>query len=120
MGSKPIIGEEKIRKTIENTPKESFTVLDFTETLRRLYPEDWEGLTKRFGLFGGRRRYTVSTYFSNRLDVYSHKACSILAPFTRYSEGRFIDYRRTTDEERKVFGSPMIAVFRKKNVTERS
>jgi hypothetical protein len=106
MGSKTIIGEENIRKTIENIPKESFTVLGFIKTPRRLYPEDWKGLTKRFGLFGGKRRYTFSTYFSNRLDVYSHKACSILAPFTRYSEGRFENYRRTTDEERKVLEAP--------------
>ena len=104
--SRPIIEERKIEKTIENIPKEAFTILDFIETLRRLYPKDWKGLAERFGLFRDKRRYTVSTYLSNRLDGYSHKPYSILAPFTRYSEGRFTDYRKTTDEERKAFGAP--------------
>jgi len=49
MRSKPIIGEEKIRKTL------------------RLYPEDWEGRKKRFGLFGGRRRYTFQRTFQTGL-----------------------------------------------------
>jgi len=48
----------------------------------------------------------VATYFSNRLDVYSQKIRSILVPFTRYKKGKFKDYRKTTEEERKVFGSP--------------
>lgn len=119
MGSKPIIEEKKIEETIRNIQKEAFTVLDFIKTLKRLYPEDWKELVERFGLFGGKRRYTVSTYLSNRLDLYSHKPPSVLTPFTRYSEGRFIDYRKTTDNERKVFGSPVIAVFRKKKQTQR-
>jgi len=65
-------------------------------------------------LFGSRRRYTVATYFSNRLDVYSHKPYSILVPFTRYREGKYEDYRKTTREERKVFGNPWIATYKKK------
>jgi len=71
-------------------------------------------LLRRFGLFGARRRYTVATYLSNRLDVYSQKSHSILAPFARYKQTEFKDYRRTTEEEKKVFGSPWIAVFRKR------
>ena len=114
MGSKTIIEEKKIEQTIKNIPKDWFTVLDFKEVFRRNYPEEWKRLVERFGLFESKRRYTVTTYFSNRLDVYSQKPYSILAPFTRYKEGKFKDYRRTTEEERKVFGSPWIAVYKKK------
>ena len=71
-------------------------------------------MVERFGLFGRKRRYTVAMYFLNRLDVYSQKPYSILASFTRYKEGKFRDCRRTTAEENKVFGSPWIAVYKKK------
>lgn len=114
MGSKPIVEEEKIEETIRRIPKDSFTVLDFIEVFKRTYPKDWKRLIKRFGLFGNKRRYTVTTYLSNRLDVYSQKPYSLLHPFTRYSKGKFKDYKRTTAEERKRFGSAWIAVFRKK------
>jgi len=57
-------------------------------------------LVERFGLFGSKRRYTVATYFSNRL-VYSQKPYSILAPFTRYKEGKFRDCKRTQRKKGK-------------------
>ncbi len=114
MGSKLIVEEEKIEDAIENVPKDSFTVLDFIDVFRETYPDDWRNLVERFGLFGSKRRYTVTTYLSNRLDVYSHKPYSLLVPFTRYKEAKFKDYRRTTEEEKKNFGSPWIAIFRKK------
>lgn len=116
MGTKTIVEEQKVEETIKNMPKESFTVLDFIEVFRRMYPKEWEKLLERFGLFGSKKRYTVTTYLSNRLDVYSQKPYSILVPFTRYKEGKFKDYRKTTEEERKVFGSPWIAVYQKKKV----
>ena len=106
-----LLEEEKLAETIRRIPTSSFTVLDFIEVFKGLYPEDWERLVKRFGQLGERRRYTVTTYLSNRLDLYSRKPGSLLLPFTRWSEGRFKDYRRTTAEERKRFGSPWIAVF---------
>jgi hypothetical protein len=71
-------------------------------------------LVERFGLYGTKKKYTATTYLSNRLDVYSQKPHSILMPFVRYKLAKFKDYRRTTEEERKVFGSPWIAVFSKK------
>jgi hypothetical protein len=114
MGSKIIVEEEKIEETIKKISENSFTVLDFTSVFKRLYPEAWEQLVEKFGLFGSKRRYTVTTYFSNRLDVYSQKPHSILVPFTRYKQGKFKDYRKTTVKERKVFGSPWIALFKKK------
>ncbi|MCK4313562.1 hypothetical protein KAW04_02230 [Candidatus Bathyarchaeota archaeon] len=114
MGSRTIVEEEKIQETIKDVPEDSFTVLDFIDVFRDVYPEDWKELVERFGLFGSKRRYTVTTYFSNRLDVYSHKPHSILVPFERYKKNELKDYRRTTKEEKKVFGSPWIAVFKKK------
>jgi len=103
-----------IEGTIKKMSQDTFTVLDFIEAFRALFPDEWNKLLQRYGLFGGGRRYTATTYLSNRLDIYSQKPGSQLAKFTRYSEGRFKDYRRTTEEERRTFGSPWIAVYRKK------
>jgi hypothetical protein len=114
MGPKTIIEEKKIEETIKKLSKNEFTVLDFIEAFRNIHPRDWKMLVEKFGVFGSKRRYTTTTYFSNRLDVYSQIAHSILIPFTRYSEGRFKHYRKTSEEERKIFGSPWIAVFKKK------
>jgi hypothetical protein len=113
LGVKTIVEEPKIEETIRHILKDEFTVLDFTESFKKLYHEEWKRLVERFGLFGSKRRYTVTTYLSNRLDVYSQKPYSILVPFTRYSEGKFKDYRKTTEEERKFFGSPWIAHVQK-------
>jgi hypothetical protein len=106
--------EEKIEEIIKRITQSSFTILDFIEVLKRVYPEDWKRLAKRFGQFGEKRRYTVTTYLSNRLDLYSRKPSSLLLPFIRYREGKFKDYRKTTKEEKNHFGSPWIAVFKKK------
>jgi len=114
MVQKALLGEEKIKQTIRAISNDTFTVLDFIVNFKRKYPVDWNKLVERFGQFGSKRRYTVTTYFSNRLDVYSQKPNSILEPFTRYKQAKFKDYRRTTPNERKVFGSSFIAVFRKK------
>lgn len=114
MKSKTIFEEEKIEETIKNINEESFTVLDFIKTLRRIHLQDWEALVERFGAFGSKRRYTVTTYLSNRLDTYSQSPHSLLVPFTRYKQAKFKDYRKTTHEERKIFGSPWIAVYKKK------
>jgi len=114
---KGLLEEEKIEKTVERMQLRSFTVLDFIRTFKRLYPGDWVRLVGRFGRFGEGRRYTVATYLSNRLDLYSRRTGSLLRPFTRYSEGKFRDYRRATAEERGYFGSPWIAVFRKKRAS---
>lgn len=114
MATKTLLEEEKIEKMISKIPQQSFTVLDFIKIFKKLYPADWSRLVGRFGQLGEKRRYTVTTYLSNRLDLYSQKPHSLLRPFTRYSEGKFKDYRRPTKEERKHFGSPWIAVFKKK------
>jgi hypothetical protein len=111
---KPLLKEEKLSDTIRRVPQDAFTVLDFIKSLKELYPEDWKNLAERFGQFGQGRRYTVATYLSNRLDLYSQKSGSLLRPFTRYSQGKFKDYRRPSEGERNQFGGSWIAVFRKK------
>jgi len=112
--TKTLLKEEKIEETIKRLLQSSFTVLDFIQVFKASYSEDWKRLVERFGQFGEKRRYTVTTYLSNRLDIYSQKPHSLLQPFTRYSEGKFKDYRKTTKEEQKHFGSSWIAVFKKK------
>jgi len=111
---KTLLEEQKIEETIKRVPGDSFTVLDFIDVFKAVYPEDWRRLKGRFGQFGEKRRYTVNTYLSNRLDLYSQKSYSLLRPFIRYSQGKFKDRRRTTKEEQKHFGSPWISVFKKR------
>lgn len=111
---KPLLEKEKIAETVRSVPQGSFTILDFMEAFRSLYPEDWTRLVQRYGEFGEKRRYTVTTYLSNRLDLYSREPGSLLLPLTPYSEDRTKDYRRSTEGERKRFGSPWIAVLRKR------
>ena len=111
---KTLLKEEKIEETIRRIPRNSFTVLHFIEIFKVLYPKDWKRLVERFGQFGEKRKYTVTTYLSNRVDLYSQKPQSLLHPLTHYSEGKFKDRRKTTNEELKYFGSPWIAVFKKK------
>jgi hypothetical protein len=113
MGRKTLLEKGKIEETIRRIPANEFTVLDFSDAFKRLYPDDWDRLVERFGQLGEKRRYTVTTYLSNRLDGYSRKPYSLLQPFTPYSKGKFEDYRRPTEEEKKRFGSPWIALFRK-------
>lgn len=110
-----LLEEDKIERTIKKVPKESFTVLDFMDVFQGLHPEDWERLVQRFGEYGEKKGYTVTTYLSNRLDLYSQKSNSMLRPLVRYSEDRSKDYRRTTRNEREHFGSSWIAVFKKKS-----
>lgn len=103
-----IIAEEKLIKTIKQLPEASFTILEFMETFKNLFPGEWEKLVDRYGLFGEKRRYTVATYLSNRLYSYSHKDASLLKPFQKYKKKGKGDYRRATTEERRSFGSPLL------------
>lgn len=108
-----ILEERKITETIEKLPGSCFTILDFIQTFKELFPREWKKLEARFGLFGEKRRYTVSIYLANRLYAYSHKPFSLLKPFQKYEKGGKGDYRRATKQERKPFGSPWIGVYRK-------
>lgn len=46
MGSKTIVEEKKIEETIKNIPEDWFTVLDFTEVFRLVYPKSGRGWLK--------------------------------------------------------------------------
>jgi hypothetical protein len=95
---KTLLEEDKIAATIRQIPSRSFTVLDFSAVFKTLYPADWRRLVARFGQLGEKRRYTVTTYLSNRLDVYSQKPGSLLQPLTHYSQAKFNGRRRTSKE----------------------
>jgi hypothetical protein len=112
---KTLLEERKLAQTVEKLHKNPFTILDFMVVFKGLLPDEWEALIGRFGLFGEGKRYTAATYLANRLYTYSHKAESCLVPFRKYVSGGKGDYRRATKEESKVFGSPWIAIYRKRD-----
>ncbi|TKJ29320.1 MAG: hypothetical protein CEE40_08780 [Chloroflexi bacterium B3_Chlor] len=112
--TKALVEKEEIVKTIRSMLQSSFAVLDFLEVFHLLYPKDRERFGERYAQFGEKRRYTVTTYLSNRPDLNSRQPGSLLLPLTRYSGDGTKDYKRRTAEERKRFGSPWIAVFRKR------
>jgi hypothetical protein len=53
---KILLEEQKIEETIKRVPRDSFTVLDFIDVFKVVYPEDWMRLKGRFGQFGEKRR----------------------------------------------------------------
>jgi hypothetical protein len=108
-----LLSREEIESTIKSLRKREFTVLDFADALRHRHPELWTTLVGRFGEFGEKRRYTVSTYLSNRLEEYSRAGDGLLEPHPHYGEGRQRGHRRPSAEERARFGSPWIAVYRR-------
>lgn len=112
--NKTLLEEDKIAATIAQIPVRSFTVIDFSEVFKTLYPAGWQRLVARFGQFGEKRRVTVTTYLSNRLDIYSQKPGFLLQPLIHYSQAEFTGRRRASQEERQHFGSPWIAIFKKK------
>jgi hypothetical protein len=109
-----LLPREALESAIKSVRRQHFTVLDVGDALKRRSPDVWAGLVERFGEFGEKRRYTVSTYLSNRLEEYSRKPGGLLERHARYSEGRAIGHRRPTALEQRRFGSPWIAVYRKR------
>jgi hypothetical protein len=109
-----LLRRDVIESTIRSMRKRRFTVLEFADALKRRHPPVWRELVDRFGEFGEKRRYTVSTYLSNRLEEYSRLRGGLLARHARYSENRARGYRRPTESEKERFGSPWIAVYRKR------
>jgi uncharacterized protein YifE (UPF0438 family) len=111
----PLLDRETLEAVIRRLRRREFTVLDFADALRRQMPETWSALVARFGEFGEKRRYTLSTYLSNRLEEYSRREDSLLERHPHYMEDRAAGYRRPTPAEKKRFGSPWIAVYRKRS-----
>ena len=109
-----LLNRETIESTISSMRRQEFTVLDFGDALKRKRPAVWDELEGRFGQFGEKRRYTVSTYLSNRLEEYSRDPAGLLEEHPHYREDRDKGYRRPTEAEKKRFGSPWIAVYRRR------
>jgi hypothetical protein len=112
----PRVSVEQIEPVIHQMP-DAFTILDFVETFQELFPDLWQQLVDRYGLYGSGTRYSVLTYLSNRLSSYSkRKAPGLLEPMPvgwKPEEGRYL--RRTTPEEQQHFGSPWIAVYHRRH-----
>lgn len=111
----PRVSVEEVEAVIPHMP-ETFTILDFVAAFAEQFPELWQQLVDRYGLYGSGTRYSALTYLSNRLSAYSkHKALGLLELMPvgwKPEEGRY--QRRTTPEERQRFGSPWIAVYRRR------
>jgi hypothetical protein len=112
MRSKAIIEEKKTEKTIETIPKEAFT------ELTSLHARSRTAFREGLDFLGTKEDTQPQRTFQTGLMYTRIKPYSTLASFNRCSEGRFTDYRRATDQERKTFGSPMIAVLRKREKQE--
>ncbi|MFQ6058986.1 MAG: hypothetical protein ACE5MB_08945 [Anaerolineae bacterium] len=123
----PRVSVEQLEAIIRHMP-EAFTILDFADAFREQFPELWGQLVDCYGLYGSGTRYSALTYLSNRLSSYSkRKTPGLLEPMPvgwkpeacperSRREGRYL--RRTTREERQRFGSPWIAVYRRRSATE--
>jgi hypothetical protein len=104
---------------------DAFTILDLVAAFREQFPDPWQQLVDRYGLYGSGTRYSALTYLSNRLRSYSkRKTPGLLEPMPvgwkpeacperSRREGRYL--RRTTPEERQHFGSPWIAVYHRRH-----
>ncbi len=117
--SSPIVPTEQLEKVIHQMPA-AFTILDFAAAFEEQFPDSWDTLVDRYGLYGSGTRYSALTYLSNRLSSYARrKAPALLEPTPkgwRPEEGRCL--RRTTAEERERFGSRWIVVYHKRESGE--
>ena len=115
--SRTKISDEELEKVIQKMAP-SFTILDYVDVMRKMFPKLWENLVKRYGLYGNGSgtRYSAMTYLSNRLSSYSkRKRPNLLEPMPvgwSPKESRYL--RKTKPDERKGFGSPWIVVYRKR------
>lgn len=113
--SKPIVSTEQLEVAIRQMP-DSFTSLDFADTFQEQFPDTWQDLVDRYGLYGSGTRYSALTYLSNRLSSYARrKTPGLLEPTPKGwkpEEGRYL--HRTTEKERERFGSRWIVIYRRK------
>lgn len=113
----PRVPLDELEAVIRQMP-DAFTILDFAEAFARQFPESWQALVDRYGLYGSGTRYSALTYLSNRLSAYSRrKTPGLLEPMPvgwKPQESRHL--RRTTRRERQGFGSPWIAVYRRRKM----
>jgi len=112
----PRVSIEEVETVIRQMP-DAFTILDFVAVFGEQFPDLWQQLVDRYGLYGSGTRYSALTYLSNRLSSYSkRKVPGLLEPMPigwKPEESRYL--RRSTREERQHFGSPWIAVYRRRH-----
>ena len=115
----PRVSVEQVETVIRQMP-DAFTILDFADAFAEQFPDLWQQLVDRYGLYGSGTRYSALTYLSNRLSAYSkRKTPGLLEPMPvgwKPEESRY--RRRTTAEERQRFGSSWIAVYRRRGQGE--
>jgi hypothetical protein len=63
------VSTEHLEVVIRRMP-EAFTILDFADSFREQFPELWQRLVGRYGLYGSGTCYSALTYLSNRLSAY--------------------------------------------------
>lgn len=66
------VSVEQLEAIIRYMP-DAFTILDFVDTFLELFPDLWQQLVDRYGLYGSGTRYSALTYLSNRLSSYSKR-----------------------------------------------
>ena len=57
--SKPIIPTEQLETVLRQMP-DAFTVLDFVDAFQEEFPDAWDNLVDRCGLYGSVTRYSAS------------------------------------------------------------
>jgi hypothetical protein len=99
---------------------DAFTILDFVDAFQDKYPDVWDGLVERYGLYGSGTRYSALTYLSNRISAYARRRTpGLLEPTPKGwkpEEGRYL--RRSTREERERFGSRWIVIYRRRRTVQ--
>ena len=64
--ARPRVSVEQPEAGIRRMP-DAFTILDFADAFTERFPEVWQALVERYGLYGSGTRYSALTYLSNRL-----------------------------------------------------
>ncbi|RME47968.1 MAG: hypothetical protein D6791_04520, partial [Chloroflexi bacterium] len=64
--TKPRVSVEQLEAVIRQMP-DAFTILDFVDAFAGRFPQVWQALVERYGLYGSGTRYSARTYLSNRL-----------------------------------------------------
>ena len=83
----PRVSVEQVEAVVRQMPG-AFTILDFVEAFREQFPDHWQQLVKRYGLYGSGTRYSALTYLSNRLSAYSRQVPGPVGANARGLEAR--------------------------------
>jgi len=110
---KLILSDDKVEKIIGDISKPVFTSLDFAQSFKELFPEEWASTVKRYGNIGDTDRYTILDYLANRLEYYSQNRKALLKHIPRFTGENKGHFREVNEEEKKYFDRPTIMIFHK-------